>query len=344
MELIDRVRGCLLAGAIGDALGAGIEFMAIDGIREEYGIEGITDFIPCYGVPVAITDDTQMTLFTAEGLLRYLVLSQLDNKSDIVSVLHQAYLRWLHTQGRGPSINICRDGWLIAEQGLWHQRAPGMTCLDALQTSTYLGQLASNDSKGCGAVMRMAPLGLVPSLEGKFKVACDAARLTHAHASGYLAAGALAMMVEAIVAGNNLQHAIEIAMGRVGQDNDSAELIAAVGKAVALAVTGKAPCPELVETLGAGWIAEEALAISVYCALMAKDMRHGLLLAVNHSGDSDSTGSITGNILGALWGEQAIPCNWLQRLELREVITQVADDLRAVASSITDDLMTRYLG
>ena len=76
-------------------------------------------------------------------------------------------------------------------------------------------------------------------------------------------------------------------------------------------------------------MAEEALAISVYCALVARDFRHGVTLAVNHDGDSDSTGAITGNPLGALHGVSAIPAEWLEALELRDVVTEIAEDLFA---------------
>ena len=86
--------------------------------------------------------------------------------------------------------------------------------------------------------------------------------------------------------------------------------------------------PEIaIARLGQGWIAEEALAISLYCALVARDFRHGVLLAVNHDGDSDSTGSITGNLLGALHGVDVIPQKWLEPLELRDVIMEIAEDL-----------------
>lgn len=64
----------------------------------------------------------------------------------------------------------------------------------------------------------------------------------------------------------------------------------------------------------------------MYCALVAEDVRHGLLLAVNHSGDSDSTGAICGNLLGTLHGETALPPVWLVELEGRETILQLADD------------------
>jgi ADP-ribosyl-[dinitrogen reductase] hydrolase len=82
-----------------------------------------------------------------------------------------------------------------------------------------------------------------------------------------------------------------------------------------------------VESLGEGWVGEEAVAIGLYAALVAETFEHGVLLAVNHSGDSDSTGSIAGSLLGLVLGEQAIPRRWVERLELADVIEQVADDL-----------------
>jgi ADP-ribosylglycohydrolase len=80
--------------------------------------------------------------------------------------------------------------------------------------------------------------------------------------------------------------------------------------------------------LGKGFVAEEALAMGLYCALGAKDFEDGIVLAVNHSGDSDSTGSITGNLLGAA-GVEAIPQRWLGPLELRSTVEAIADDLAA---------------
>lgn len=63
----DRYQGCLLGGAVGDALGAPLEFMRRSEILQAFGPKGITDLVPAYGKLGAITDDTQMTLFTAEG-------------------------------------------------------------------------------------------------------------------------------------------------------------------------------------------------------------------------------------------------------------------------------------
>ena len=85
---------------------------------------------------------------------------------------------------------------------------------------------------------------------------------------------------------------------------------------------------QAIETLGEGWVGEEALAISIYCALKYQnDFEKAVITAVNHDGDSDSTGAITGNILGSYLGIKGIPLNWLREVELSEELTQLADDL-----------------
>jgi len=81
--------------------------------------------------------------------------------------------------------------------------------------------------------------------------------------------------------------------------------------------------------LGKGFVAEEALAMGIYCALSARDFEDAIILAVNHGGDSDSTGSITGNLLGAANGIEVIPARWLAPVELRPTIEALADDLAA---------------
>jgi ADP-ribosylglycohydrolase len=156
--------GCLLGGAVGDALGAAVEFDAIHVIRHKYGSEGIRDYDTAYGQRGAITDDTQMTLFTAEGLLRAIMRQRHKGICHPLSVIHHAYIRWLHTQGERsrsqfsqdkPEGMAREDGWLIGVKGLHSRRAPGNTCLSALR-GEEMGEMQRplNNSKGCGGVMR----------------------------------------------------------------------------------------------------------------------------------------------------------------------------------------------
>jgi ADP-ribosylglycohydrolase len=207
-----------------------------------------------------------------------------------------------------------------------------MTCLSALEGGGQ-GSIdaAVNRSKGCGGVMRMAPVGLLSSGD-PFRFGCELAAITHGHPTGWLAAGAFALLVASLVDGAPLEASLDTVLARLAEEPDSGECLGALGAARSAASTGAAT-PERVESLGGGWVAEEALGIAVYAALTSRDdFEVGVLTAVNHSGDSDSTAAIAGNVLGALLGREAVPTRWLERLELREVIETVAEDLLAARS------------
>ncbi len=335
--------GCLLGGAVGDALGWPIEFNDMDYVIQKYGANGIQDMVPGEGNLFEITDDTQMTLFTAEGLLRAWTSSRhFGSTPDFTANVRHSYFSWLKTQGEtdNSSDSKCREGWLIDVEGLHRRRAPGNTCISALKESAYLENgIIANTSKGCGGIMRAAPAGLLAARISSgdnastarlaFEIGCATAALTHGHPSGYYPAGVLAAVIATILAGGSIEEGIRVSLsflnGRVG----SMETTEAIQAALDIwRDQNIVPSPETIESIGGGWVGEESLAISLYCALVARDdFARGVRLAVNHSGDSDSTGSITGNILGALLGEHSIPHNWLKQLELGDIIMQVGVDV-----------------
>jgi ADP-ribosylglycohydrolase len=197
-----------------------------------------------------------------------------------------------------------------------------------------------NQSKGCGGVMRIAPIGLVPGPppEERFGLGCEAAALTHGHPSGYLAAGFLAAVVGALIDGVRLERAIDEARNLLEEKPDHDEVLQAVDAAVDSARTHGLPSPEQIEEFGAGWVAEEALGIALWCSLAADDFLDGVSAAVTHAGDSDSTGAIAGNILGALLGEGAIPMHLRENLVERGIVERIADDLNDLLSGdVTPD-------
>jgi ADP-ribosyl-[dinitrogen reductase] hydrolase len=167
------------------------------------------------------------------------------------------------------------------------------------------------------------------------------AALTHGHPSGYLAAGALAVVIAEACRGRALPDAVAAARACLVDEPDGGEVLMALDRAVSAAAPGRADA-DVLSGLGAGWVAEEALAMSVFCALVAEDFRSGVLLAVHHDGDSDSTGAITGNLLGASLGVAAIPADLLDGLEGRDVIRQIAEDLHAVYVTGTTPDAGRY--
>ncbi|GHJ30713.1 ADP-ribosylglycohydrolase family protein [Streptomyces hygroscopicus subsp. hygroscopicus] len=324
-----RVRGCLLGGAIGDALGAAVEFASLDEIRAAHGPEGVTDFLPAYGGRGRVTDDTQMTLFTVDGLIRAQVRRDTGAWHPPTDI-HSAHRRWYSTQRDwGPDERRKDAGWLAREEWLYAQRSPGRACITALADET-MGTLEAPknpDSKGCGAVMRSAPFGLLVGWEPQlvFQLAIECAAQTHGHPTGYLSAGAFALIVHALARGEALDGAVQRALAHLAARPGHEETTNALRQALG-AVRQGLPTPERVASLGEGWTGEEALAVGLYCALVAEDVRHGLLLAVNHGGDSDSTAAICGNLLGVLHGETALPPAWLAEVEGRGTILELADD------------------
>jgi len=334
--MVDRVAGSLLGGAIGDALGAPIEFTSLREIRERFGPAGITDFAPAYGRRGAITDDTQMALFTADGLLRAEASRRAGLPGDDVTAVHQAYLRWLLTQRDAsqhrtfPAATRRENlGWLYRQKEIRSVRAPGTTCIASLRGETIGSpERPVNASKGCGGLMRIAPVGLfVADPRDAFELGCRIAAITHGHPSGFLAAGVLASLIASLASGLALEPSLDGALALLRERPSHGECAGALQKAFR-AFAEREPVPETVESLGAGWVAEEALAIGVYAALAARgEFERGVLLAVNHGGDSDSTGAVAGNILGTIVGKEGIPARYLESLELGGAIEEVARDL-----------------
>lgn len=328
-----RYQACLLAGAIGDALGGPVEFLPLREIQARFGPEGATDYAPAYGGVGRVTDDTQMTLFTAEALLLNHVRGFRDQSRGPVPELAAAYLRWLGTQGDPVPLDkeLIAGGFLASVAELQHARAPGLTCLNALSSMADLDEEASNGSKGCGGVMRVAPIGLyfgrrdVP-LAMVFRAGAEACAITHGHPSGQWPGGVMAALVYLLVRGHTLKTALPLALELLQRQARHEETLKRLTQAMALADSSLS-VPHAIAQLGEGWVAEEALAIALYCALAAPSLEQGVIWAINHDGDSDSTGSIAGQLLGLMHGLQAIPQRWLEPLEMADLISRLATDL-----------------
>ncbi|HEY8371760.1 MAG TPA: type VII secretion system-associated protein [Pseudonocardiaceae bacterium] len=360
----ERFVASMVLGAVGDALGAGIEFLSLKQIQEHHGEEGLTDYVRSSEGLGEITDDTQMMLFTLEGLIRANVARRRGRPADPLLVVQHAYQRWLYTQdvlsprtrwadSGGPFAQQAAepDGWLVKVQQLHALRAPGSTCLSALRTFASTGRIATftnraNNSKGCGGVMRAAPVAIWSTDPAEvFRLAAATAALTHGHPSGYLPAGVLAVLVHQLMRAVPLADAVQQTRTLLVGWKDHEEQLRALDAAVELAAEGRPTPDRLAERLGGGWVGEEALAIGLCAALATDNPRDALLVAVNHSGDSDSTGIVCGNLVGAMYGLNGIPESWLTDLELREVVQELAQDALLEFGPnppTTDEWLQRY--
>ncbi len=356
-RLRNQIRGCLVGGAIGDALGYTVEFCHEPEIFERFSNTGITSFYinPKVGKAI-ISDDTQMSLFTANGILYAQTLAPND-LSKIRTCVARHYVDWLTTQFSSfeaiqneLNAHVSR---LLKVPGLFSQRAPGNTCVDAISelnvdTPDFIADIR-NDSKGCGGVMRTAPLALafrfnpcddISSLDYE---AAQLAAITHSHSLGYMPSAVLNHIISRSISldrdslANIVLEALSSTEKLFHNDKNLNRLYHLVHLAVEL-TKNNAPDLDNIHALGLGWVAEETLAIAIYCALKHRDdFSKAIIAAVNHNGDSDSTGAITGNILGAWLGYDAIDDKWKPNLEHHDLILDMADDLYLGCPSPSSD-------
>ena len=358
----DRALGCLVGGAVGDALGYAVEFESWPSIRTMYGPKGITRYDLSPSGKALISDDTQMTLFTANGILVGMtrgctrgIMGRIDTYCDFT------YVDWLHTQELSEPMYDCSDGicddiysWLMNIPELYARRAPGNTCMSALK-AIERHETVHNDSCGCGGVMRTAPLAILDYLHGYADgdllycdmVAAEAARITHKHPLGFISSALLNDTLMQILAGEaekgqSLEDIVKAALDRLPSIPSEPDKGKTYGELWPMEVTKmenivlKAPMlaktdmpdAEAIERIGGGWTGHEALAIAIYSAVKHSDcFEDAIVSSVNHSGDSDSTGAICGNIMGMLLGRKAIPEYYTDDLELIDIIEEMAVDL-----------------
>lgn len=342
----DKCRGSLIGGAIGDAFGYPVEFVnSFEGIQAKYGEEGITEYDKSYPwlddslrhYKALFSDDTQMTLYTAEGLLE-----AERSRRPIVATICNAYLAWYGHQV-GKKVKISYDSKLSRIEELNQRRAPGNTCLSAL-LSIYSGKDPMNSSKGCGGIMRVAPIGLYGathgwSLEETAKLAGEVAELTHLHPLSTYSSAAMAVIVQLCVSGDEkidssrfktiVEKSLEVVSGVYGADAPSMDdFKKLIRKALRLEDNLLYDWEIIENGLGGGWVAEETLAIAVFSVIRhIDDFNACMICSVNHGGDSDSTGAVAGNIIGAILGYEAIPDKFTKSIQLKELLITTADAL-----------------
>ena len=380
MGNIDKYRGCLLGGAAGDALGYAIEFDREEAIAARYGSHGIRDYQLDERGLAPFSDDTQMTLYTANSLLCSLAAlsaqasggsqasvgtqpsgsaqasSGAPTSSDTPALasptlpspaalaayapaqMAQFYVEWMYTQV-SPYPLAEPKAWISSLPELFASRAPGVTCMNACEAMAN-GAKAVNNSKGCGGIMRMAPVGLINTCPGFSgvelqRLGAQLAELTHCHELGWMPAGVFAHIVSLLAHNEScsVREAATQALNTLPEAFPNAHYLAQLqellGYTLRLADSAM-PDLEAIHALGEGWVAEEALAIGLLCSLRYEnDFEGAITSAVNHGGDSDSTGAIAGNIVGAHLGLAGIPQHYLEHLELRDTISKIADDLFA---------------
>ena len=358
----DRIRGSMMAGAAGDALGYTVEFMSRRSIIAQYGSKGITKFDLSSDGKALVSDDTQMTLFTACGMLMGVTRGYMRGiGGQPEKYVDGAYLDWYYTQ-TGRKKKMLTDDfhytWLRDLPELAHRRAPGNTCLSACE-SLLQGKDVQNHSKGCGGIMRVAPMALLMAgywsrnksfynVQQMDEAGAEVAAVTHKHPLAFLPSAMLTHLIYRVIRmeENEIKANIaDIALETINvldniykdeYEEDKRFLATLTRKAVKLATNSKSDA-ENIRMLGEGWTGDEAWAIALYCVVRhIGSIEDAIIAAVNHDGDSDSTGAVCGNIMGAIYGYEAMKHKRLfcpqdkeleQTLELSNIILTLADDL-----------------
>ena len=335
----DKARGCIVGGAIGDALGYPVEFIpSFEEIALRYGDDGISEFDLGFGNlyghhgPSAIfSDDTQMTLYTMEGIAESII-----HGLPLIPTVCNAYLAWWSGQIE-KRVKISYESNLRHIVELNQRRAPGTTCMSALQ-AIHNGKEPANNSKGCGGVMRVAPFGLYGAVKDldpaeTGHIAGEAADLTHLHPLSTYSSAMLAILIQFSITRNDmdldifrqiLSESLETVEKIYGNDAPHMDQFRAIIRKANTLASNELRDWEIIENgLGGGWVAEEALAISIFSVLRHfHNIEACLLCAVNHGGDSDSTGAITGNIIGAIYGYDSLPDKFKGELQLLDVLLE----------------------
>jgi ADP-ribosylglycohydrolase len=327
-----RASGCLFGMALGDALAAPTEFLSVAQIQESF-----PDPLELQGNPALVTDDTQMALAVGEALL---AVEPPYFAEKLEGPLRQAFIAW----------NISPE----------NNRAPGMTCMQActgLQAGLPWHEATVPGSKGCGANMRVAPVGLLPfstredTTHTRPAIAQFQAALTHGHPTGLAASDLTAAAISDLEAGGDpaglLQRLRTYALsqrttyyadwlgplwqrpGATSPEDFIARgwdeclgILDRLGYALQHLDRDANPC----QYTGEGWIAEEAFATGLLCFLMyPNDPIAAIRRAAVSSGDSDSIACLTGAFAGAHCGLDMWPADWLARIEYRERLARLGN-------------------
>ena len=299
VELTARYRGALVGGAVGDALGATLEFMGRDEIRARYGIH--REIIGGGWLNLTageVTDDTQMALCIAESIVELRTFDPAD--------IARRFVDWYHSNP--PDIgNTTR----LSLQSL----AAGVPW-DEAGERTHL-QMRPRDASN-GSIMRCAPVALLARGDNAWNAAAsaDSSRITHANP----------LSVDSCVA---LNAAIATLLDDPASDFLAAAIDAASEPAVIEALE-QVP-RQSVERIDASGYVLSTLQSAFWSVVTTDSIEEAIVTAVNLGQDADTTGAVAGALAGAKWGVGAIPDRWQEALLADGDLVEIADRLLEIS-------------
>ncbi len=305
-DVRSHYEGCLLGLAIGDALGAPAESLSYDEIRTRWPPDGIRSFYPFRGLsPGSYTDDTEMSIAVARGLLG----AEDFGTESIMESMTRAFINWLENTDS--------------------TRSPGNSCMrgvNNLKSGIHWSESGVVHSKGCGTAMRAAPIGLAypHAIDALTNMASHVSLMTHGHPCATAGSFATAFLVARSLDGTNTADIlVELIRKSARISEEFAKYIMRVP-----IVLGMEDLKDAHIMLGAGWVAEEAVAGAVYANIKHPySFKDCVLEAANSGGDTDSKACIAGAIAGARLGRDALPTEWVEGVEDRTLLIDLAKKL-----------------
>lgn len=311
-DMRSKVRGAILGLAVGDSCGYPVEFIRTrEDILAVTGGKGVT----APPDPAIYTDDTQMTISVAEALLAEGAGADIDKFGDALAV---EFVKWYDMQQTVPE----------------KRRAPGNTCLTAcnhIKLGVAWESSGIEASLGCGSAMRSAPVGIYHTkVEKLVDYALTSSKITHPAELAMCGAVCTALLTHFALKGEPVGFWGRELLKVVSINAEFKQIIRTAAEHAALRTQEDFVLSE--QCLGEGWTAHEAVASALYCCMMfPDDYEKAVLLAANAVGDSDSIACITGAWMGARLGLEAIPKEWSDRIEDREMLISLADRLHDAA-------------
>lgn len=312
-KMLDRARGMLIGLAVGDALGAPVEF----GYSSE-DIVGLGDkigrFQDSFAGPAGTwTDDTSMALCLADSLLACGGYDSYD--------IMERYCRWMNEGYR------TRDGKPAIDVGNQTRKA-----LVAYRRDRIIHRGSPRtDSAGNGAIMRLAPIVLAASRDNNLagsdniRLSALSCRETHDSFMAMACTGVFAVALDyELHYGQSDWHMMRgtVLWPTVRAPYDQSEY---AGKIEELIARSNDKDGDGLKNLG-GYIAD-ALTIALWGLKNFESFEDGMLAVIRLGGDTDTNAAIYGQLAGAHYGYHAIPEKWRENVYLSHELVQIADDL-----------------
>ena len=333
-------RGCLLGMAVGDAMGYTVNSHSLKEIREDYGPYGLRGYDPVNGY-ADITSNTQLAAFTANGLLYAMTMGrQKGSMSPFIQYISRSHWEWASSQQAWdrPTRTVC---WLFKEKSMCYRH-----CLDTrmkeiilrkqLRTPEEPGNTMTTPTSLCSAVgVGVFYDGESLSRRETCRLGMEAVALTHGDPMAFLPGALVANLIIKVLEDQKtpMETLVERALEEFREQfsheysRHTEQVCALVKQAVSLALDPAVKAVDAMERLQCRTGAQ-VLAGAIYAVISCGwDFDASLIAAVNHSGASAAVGALVGALQGARMGEDALPEFYLECLECREVLEELADDL-----------------